>query len=391
MSHTSLSRPRAILVAALAAASFACSPAQEGVTSPAGMSTVEASPPRASAPEVERSIDPLAAPALLAAHAALRAARELGDGVEPSEPPGPAACEHMRETILAGGEPLRRAALDALVGADDERRLLAGLVLQTAELTPQELAWLRDHGDEVARLWYALSLHGPEEPPAPRDASTPGDLAEACELLNECTGDLKSRFLLSDEELETWNEEYLEAYHRVLVPNLEEPGSHVDELTARRADLDGDGVDDWLILGALDDGWGAARFALVADGATRRALVVRELDHDFRRGSIAAHDATGAGELHVLVEGSIVAGWSWREVLHLSPPGVRNVYKRDTAAFVLQLGEGDPIWVVDGDAYNPANSGKSAYLSSAYGGEWRLTRLDDPSVQLTLHTGRSPW
>ena len=391
MSYSMQASSRVSAGVLLLAASFACAPPQGAEPSPGALRTVQAAPPTPDTQEVEPPSDPLASRELLEAHAALRAARELDYAVDPPGIPGPAAVEHLRRTILDGGEPLRRAALEALVGADDERRLLAGLVLQTAELTPQELAWLRDHGDEVARLWYALSLHGPEEPPAPRDASTAGNLAEACELLNECAGDLKSRFLLSDEELETWNEEYLEAYHRVLVPNLEEPGSHVDEMTARRADLDGDGVDDWLILGVLDDGWGAARFALVADGATRRALVVRELDHGFRRGSIAAHDATGAGELHVLVEGSIVAGWSWQEVLHLSPPGVRNVYKRDTAAFVLQLGEGDPIWVVDGDAYNPANSGKSDYLSSAYGGEWRLTRLDDPSVQLTLHTGRSPW
>ena len=347
--------------------------------------------PGRSAGEAERAVDPLAAPALLAAHAALRAARELDYAVDPPGIPGPAAVEHLRRTILEGGEPLRRAALDALVGADDERRLLAGLVLQTAELTAAEIAWLRDNGNEVARLWFALSQYGSVELPAPRDVSTEADQDAARDLLNQCAPEFKAEFSRSNEELDGNEDGFVEAYLNTFVPNLERPGDHVNDLKARRADLDGDGIDDWLVLGSLQDGWFGTNFALVADGETRRALLIRELPGAFWSGRIAAYDALGGSHLEPFVHGAVLGGTVYGIALHLDPHtgGVRSWEGRSVP--LLQLGEGEPIWIVKGEAYNYANSGTASLLTSTYGGEWVLSRTDAPSARVTLHTGRSPW
>jgi hypothetical protein len=309
--------------------------------------------------------------------------------------PGPAAVNAVNAVeaaIRAGGSALKEAAMGALNDADEERRLSAHLALQTLGVSDAELQRLARSPDQAIRMWAVLATDGFPHARRPADGSSEASPEEGRALIARHAEVVRRLFEEDEQSLAACSVEYQEEYNGRIVKMLKRPAEHVDPLYTRRADVTGDGADDWVCSGIFQTGFHDSVFLLVIDGQSGEVLVETRIDSSSYLSAPTCIDVTGDGRPEILVDGYV--GNPGQQVVHVFGAHVSDPVEF-AGRFVALIEDpvGDAIWFVATSPFN-AVGGTSSMLSSSYGAEHRVTRLGDGlrvASALTLYTDVTAW
>ena len=300
-----------------------------------------------------------------------------------------------------GGAHLREEAARRFLNGDAGERQRAQLILARLDKIPADIVARVARWPQLQhRAWAAwCNTDGPRDcvvsvpslfrrgPTRAFDRRNPlDDVAKA----------LRERLEIPADTLKGYKAEYQADYRKTFLPALARIPAHLPSKEWTRLDLDGDGIDELFIAGAIPDGWWGVGITLIlrrSRGEARWKIAYyrrwgmheRGIGLKIGRPDLTIADFDGDGRPEVAESISMVAGWSWEQIYYYDESSLaKPAHFHGRGACVARLPNDSRPVIVTRSAYNPTGGGKAAYLVTALATELRVTRWTGPKATTAI-------
>ncbi len=208
--------------------------------------------------------------------------------------------------------------------------------------------------------------------------------------------DLRKRLVIPEEKLKGFKEEFVEGYRREFFPALEHYWDFIKAENCFYIDFDGDGAEEIVAHVEIPDGWLNQAFIVLLHRQpdSWKIAYFNHLDHMDHIQTFMIDDFDGDGRPELMIQGSIIAGWSWEQMWIFDETSLDQPFHLlgHLAKAIEDPRTGRPVFV-DGCAHNPTGGGKYAYLATSFGSVFGLHFLEHGGrwKEVTVHTKQSVW